>query len=86
MASQYCLRVVSKVSVLCFWLLCNNQSLRCDATPGNLDDPNAQRHFHEKTDYFFKHFDPNILWNKYGIQFDVVVRSHLILDIIFYLC
>ena len=52
--------------------------------PDDLDNPNAQRRFYEKTDYVFKHHDSSILWNNYGIRFDVVVHSHSI-SVFFYL-
>ena len=58
---------------------------RCDATPDNLDDPNAQRSFHEKTDYFFKYFDPGILWNDYSIQSDVVVCFSFNMDFLVFM-
>ena len=82
LAGRYHSRVVSQVSFLCLLTLFNDPDIRCDAMPHNLDDPNAQCRFHEKTDYVFKYFDPSILWEDYGIWCDVMVCI-LLLALIF---
>ena len=82
LAGRYRSRVVSQVSLLCLLTLFNDPDIRCDAMPHNLDDPNTQHHFHEKTDYFFKYSDPSILWEDYDIWCDVVVCI-LLLALIF---
>ncbi|KAF9526782.1 hypothetical protein CPB83DRAFT_870278 [Crepidotus variabilis] len=58
------------------WCLNTHDCSRCDAKPGNLDDPGAHSQSHEKTDFFINNFDPGILWDEYGICNNVVPFTH----------
>ena len=48
---------------------------RCDAHPTNLDGPGSHRRSHKKTDVLINKFDPGILWDEFGIKYDIVVCS-----------
>jgi len=48
---------------------------RCDALPTDLDGPGSHCRSHEKTDFLIKNFDPGILWDNFGVRYDIVVRS-----------
>ena len=50
-----------------------DQKSRCDAKPDNLDNKDAHRRSHERTDFLIKCFDPGIIWDEHGIRSDVVV-------------
>jgi len=39
----------------------------------DLDGPGSHQHAHAKTDFFIKNFDPEILWDDFGIWHDIVV-------------
>ncbi|KAJ7026200.1 hypothetical protein C8F04DRAFT_1298099 [Mycena alexandri] len=60
------------------WLasIVQNWCPKCDANPHNLDDPNARRRSHEKTDFLITCFDPGTLWDDFGIRSDVVPFTH----------
>ncbi|KIL57451.1 hypothetical protein M378DRAFT_188432 [Amanita muscaria Koide BX008] len=56
------------------WLsgIVQNWCATCEATPENLDEPDAGLRSHEKTDILIQDFDPTIIWDNYGIRDDVV--------------
>ena len=51
----------------------NNQSVRCDAHPKDLDTDDTRRRSHQKTEFLITSFDPGILWEDFGVRSDVVV-------------
>lgn len=46
---------------------------RCEATPDNLDNPNANLRSHKKTEFLIRKFDSGIIWDNYGVRDDVKV-------------
>ncbi|KAF5332268.1 hypothetical protein D9611_007993 [Ephemerocybe angulata] len=46
---------------------------KCMARPEDLDNPEATRRTHKKSDAYIRKHDPGILWDEYGIRDDVVV-------------
>ncbi|TFK19711.1 hypothetical protein FA15DRAFT_659672 [Coprinopsis marcescibilis] len=56
------------------WLACvvQNWCAKCDAKHDDLNNPNAGRRTHEKTDILLECFDPTILWKSFGVRADVV--------------
>lgn len=50
---------------------------RCDAPPGDLDNPDARRRLHEKTDQLNICFDPGTLRREYGIRENIVASSNI---------
>lgn len=51
----------------------SHQYNSCDAPAKDLDSQQGHPQSHEKTDFLISEFNPEILWNKFGIQSDVVV-------------
>ncbi|KAH9980440.1 hypothetical protein BJV74DRAFT_879340 [Russula compacta] len=49
---------------------------KCDALPTDLDGPESHQRTHKKTDFLIKNFDPEILWDNFGIQHDIVPFTH----------
>jgi hypothetical protein len=77
--------MVPKVSFpLMLMIVSTDQKSRCDAKPDNLDNKNAHRRSHERTDFLIKCFDPGIIWDEHGIRSDVVV-SVLFFPLVFVL-
>ncbi|KAF9488379.1 hypothetical protein BDN71DRAFT_1485108 [Pleurotus eryngii] len=56
------------------WLagVVQNWCASCDATPDNLDNPNAGLRDHETTQFLIRNFDPGVVWNNFGVCVDVV--------------
>ena len=57
-----------------------NLIFRCEASPDDLDGniSKTRRRRHERTDFIIKCFDPGVVWEKYGIRSDIVVRLYSI--------
>ena len=57
-----------------------NLIFRCEASPDDLDGNigETRRRRHERTDFIIKCFDPGVVWEKYGIRSDIVVRLYSI--------
>ncbi|KAG5219683.1 C2H2-type domain-containing protein [Salix suchowensis] len=67
------------------WLagVVQNWCASCDATPDNLDNPNAGLRDHETTQFLIRNFDPGVVWNNFGVCVDVVLikgtfKDHLV--------
>ena len=74
LAHWCCIELVSEVScVINFAFGVTNAYVRCDAPRTNLDDAQSHQRSHEKTDILVKTFDPNILWDDFGIRHNIVV-------------
>ena len=52
---------------------------RCDAFPTDLDCAGSHRRSHEKTDLLIKSFEPEILWDEFGIRNDIMVHFAFVL-------
>lgn len=50
---------------------------RCTALSTDLDGDIAGRRTHELTEELLSAFDPDILWDEYGIDADIIVRTSL---------
>ena len=69
---------MSKVSHLRLEVIFRNHTgSRCLAKLDFLDDANARRKTHEKTDFLINSFNPGMLWDDFGIRSDMVVSQKL---------
>jgi hypothetical protein len=51
---------------------------RCTARPESLDAPGARRRTQAITDFLISVWDPDILWNDFGVRADVLVSSNFL--------
>ncbi|KAG5220588.1 C2H2-type domain-containing protein [Salix suchowensis] len=68
---------LSRASLACG--VVQNWCTSCDATPDNLDNPNAGLRDHETIQFLIQNFDPGVVWNNFGVCVDVIADIHKLL-------
>lgn len=85
--SRYTCPVLSRTGVQrTFFILVilstlSHQCNSCDAPAKDLDCWQGHPRSHEKTDFLISEFNPQVLWNEFGIRSDVVVCCIAVLSV-----